>query len=168
MFIRTVNGTLFPASSVTRIDRGPWKDNGHSSERENGRVFVNGQSVETVKDDEIEVLLRSMRPVVPALPGYSVLEFYHEGGADEEPWISEMDVLAWRIDEEDVARPIVADPTFDGLTGVHAIRNPAGHVTDLFGSWFETIAGWREGQLAMSVKERALESTPDQDQSPQT
>jgi len=156
MFFETRGGAIYPVSAIRRIERGAWKDGDFVGRREDGRVFLSEEGSRLVHDEEIDAILRLSHPVISAPPGYSVLEFYHEGKPDEEPWVSELDIIAWRVDEENTAHPIVTDREYDRFTGVHAIRSPSGAVTDFFGSRFEDQKAWEKDQRETSEKEYAI------------
>ncbi len=168
-FIKDVTGVLYPSSQIMSIRRGKWKPD-NPTHRESARVFLADESIVTVDDDEINGLLRSADPVVPAQPGFAVLGYYYFDTEESEdlPYVEVDPVVAWRIDEINQAHPIVSDPSFDGMTGLHAVLRPDGTAVDLFGAVFESREAWEDRMKLDREDERSRRAASAPDQSPHT
>lgn len=167
-YFKDVSGVLHPASQIRSIRRGKWMPD-NPSHREEGRVFLADDSIVSVDDDEINRLLRASDPVVTAQPGFAVLAYYTDAAHPEEPPLIEVEpVVAWRIDDENQATPIVSDPTFEGMTGQHAIWRPNLTVVDLFGGIYESRKAWEDGMKVKTEMERARANVTSPAPSPQT
>lgn len=154
-YFKDVSGEIRPASQITSIRRGKWTG-GNFPQREDGRVFLADESIVTVDDDEIDRLMRGQDPVVAALPGFAVLGYYSDATKPEDPPYIEVEpVVAWRIDDENQATPVVSDPTFEGMTGLNAIWRPNLTVVDLFGSVYENRSAWEDAMKVKMEEERA-------------
>jgi hypothetical protein len=102
-------------------------------------------------------------PVVPALPGCTVLRYYLCGG-DDDMLVHRMPVVAWRIDR-DGALPVTPDYDYDreasgNLVGTGLLM-PDGRVFDREGeTTFVDETQWR-AEMANTARLNAEEKPPE-------
>lgn len=84
----------------------------------------------------------AFHPVVAATPGYTLLNYWFDSESRGAPLVSRTPIIAWRIDDGDIASPIVIDDDRgeDGLTS--GILLPDGRVIMPCVETFADAAAW--------------------------
>ena len=132
--------TLINADTIERIGDAPRKG-AHVQ-----AVLRNGEVREISGD--LDKIRKSLLPVVPAAPGYFVVN----GGEDEgKPWISRHQVVAWRIDDD---RAIPVTPREDEFGCCDMVLAPDGSVTVPYDTVFVTETEWAAEMASRRVEER--------------
>jgi hypothetical protein len=127
-------------------------------ERDEGRrsraILNDGGSV--MVQDAIDVVERSLLPVVAASPGYTLLRFFgglgtrgpngeclpHAG--EDNPYVERLPIVAWRIDDSH-ARPVTPHDDDDAISNLigSGVLLPDGQVAVPFTGTFENEAAWQ-------------------------
>jgi hypothetical protein len=126
--------------------------------------YMEGKSIATasakyLNEDDLEKL---SEPVVPAAPGYFIINVYDDefsDGSQGEPFkLYSVPIVAWRI-SGDTAHPICAD---DEPCDGWAILDPTGRVARPFLQWWESSAEFRAARIEekrkATAKKLAVES----------
>lgn len=112
-------------------------------EMKDGRVIEVG-------DASIDQIVRNSGTVIPALPGFTLLEYSYHPGIDEPgPWVSENTVIAWRTGLLNGVEPVVVDMDFGDMSSFHGILEPDGRVQTFERSYADRVE-W-EADMKMTI-----------------
>jgi hypothetical protein len=136
--------TLINADAIERIKDAPRKG-AHVQ-----AVLRNGEVREISGD--LDKIRKSLLPVVPATPGYFVVNCGEDEG---KPWISRHQVVAWRIDDD---RVIPVTPREDEFGCCDMVLAPDGSVTVPYDRVFDSEAEWAAEMASRRAEERRREA----------
>jgi hypothetical protein len=138
-FLRTSDGRLINTADIEEIrdekdDKGLWRT----------RAYLR-QGSSAVIEEDVDRLERALLPVVPAAPGFALIQYLRGDGSDEETILREP-VVAWRVHG---GSTMPVEPVGLGWTdtdGMSSVVFPDGSVYRIEDSWFANEQQWLEAQ----------------------
>lgn len=121
-----VRSEYFPIAAIAEL-RKAGED--YSGKAYSAKVYLQDGREITVDDEDIDRIVRQSTPVVPALPGFSLLTFSYQPGDDEPgPWVHREPIIGWRDNPYGGLDPVVIDYDFTEMEHRHAILEPGGRI----------------------------------------
>lgn len=151
-FMHNYGATYFPVSAITKMRKATKDRNGREYP---AMIYLTDDREYPVHDRDIDRIVRQSAPVIPALPGFELLEFrYDAGGNEPGPWIHREPIIGWRDGQYGGLDPVIIDYDYEEMGDHHGILQRGGQI-HTGEQWFDTEAEWVACMKARADDEHA-------------